>query len=264
MADNQQGSNNGNPANNQQGFTDAQRQELRNLIVEGIAAANAAQPQPERSYQYERGPGNRRRRNRPNPDDPDYPDNLSDEGSADAYRGREDRHFRPEEVGFFNPHLDSKDYGSGDIVDVSGKTYFRDVHLFIDSFKDVARTKAEGVVRRNLNKCLRGVAQDWYIGQLSEIERDHIREGPGVERWEKRLFERFKRTQSSALKALESERYTIQDARNNRETSGFVLNVIRHAKDAGMDSTSAQLTWAWNRLDPSLRIHTTPYELRNG
>lgn len=64
-----------------------------------------------------------------------------------------------------------------------------------------------------------------------------------MERWEEMLFRRFKRTQSNAMKALETERYTIQDVRNNHEPSGFVLNVIRHAKDAGMADTSAQLTW---------------------
>lgn len=63
MADNGQnslsgGNINGNLPNNQQGFTDTQRQELQTPIIEGIAAAR---PRPEqRPYQYERGPGNQR------------------------------------------------------------------------------------------------------------------------------------------------------------------------------------------------------------
>ena len=81
-----------------------------------------------------------------------------------------DSRLRPEEVGFFNPHLDTKDYDTG------GTTYFRAVHFSINSFKDVARSSS-----RNLNKRLRGIAQDWYIGQLSSIEREYIREGHGVE-----------------------------------------------------------------------------------
>ena len=149
----------------------------------------------------------------------------------------------PEEVGFFDPQLEVKDKeDAGDVVNFGSKTYFRNVHLFIDAFKDVARTKARGVVRKNLNKCLRGIAQEWYIGELTAVEREWIKEGHFVERWEERLYQRFKKTQSSAFKSLEEESYSISDARNNRETSGFITSVIRHAKDAGITTISAQLT----------------------
>ncbi len=42
---------------------------------------------------------------------------------------------------------------------------------------DLEQRKSSGLVRRNLNKCLR----EWYIGQLTEIEREYINEGHGVD-----------------------------------------------------------------------------------
>lgn len=48
-----------------------------------------------------------------------------------------------------------------------GKTYYRSIHLFIDAFKDVDDSKEEGIVRKNLNKCLQEAAQEWYIKQLT-------------------------------------------------------------------------------------------------
>lgn len=248
MADN---SNNNNSVvfNSQQGFTKTQWQKLQALIVEEIAAAQSAQS--EHSYQYEQELRDCHCQNWSNSDN-NKSNNSSDEKSADTYYDRDDKCFHSEEVGFFNPHLDSKNYRTEDIIDVSEKTYFWDVHLFIDLFKDVTHIKAEGVVCQNLNKCLQGVAQNWYIDQLSEIEQDHVCEEPEIEHWEKWLFKQFKCTQSSALKALKLKRYTIQDTQNNCKTSDFVLNVIQHTKDAGMNSTSAQLIWAWNCLNSSL------------
>ena len=96
-------------------------------------------------------------RHDPDPNDP----NDSDKPASDLLnmfcRHHNDDNntcFQPEEVGFFNYQLDTKDYGSGDIIDAGGKIYFCNVHLFIDFFKNVARTKADGVIHRNLNKCL--------------------------------------------------------------------------------------------------------------
>lgn len=132
-------------------LSEAQMQMLRGMIAqakedgraEGCAEASVprrpAADLPRRPDQGPRYPDRRdlprRRRYDPDPDDPDDPD----EPASDASRGRRnddnDTRFRPEEVGFFNPHLDTKDYGPGDIVDAGGKTYFRDVHLFIDFFR---------------------------------------------------------------------------------------------------------------------------------
>ena len=167
---------------------------------------------------------------------------------------KDDTRFNPEELGFFDPQLETNEkLMEGDIVNVGSKTYYRNVHMFVDAFKDLEQCKSSGLVRRNLNKCLRGVAQEWYIGQLTDMEREYIKEGHGVDRWKRMLLRRFKKTQSSALKALEAESYSLSDIRSGRHTSSYVTTVIRAARDAGLEEVSAQLTWAWNKIDPDLR-----------
>ena len=98
--------------------------------------------------------------------------------------------------------------------------------MFVDAFKDLEQCKSSGLVRRNLNKCLCSVAQEWYIGQLTEIEREYIKDGHGVDRWERMLLRRFKKTQSFALKAFEAESYSLADVRSRRHTSSYVTTVI--------------------------------------
>ena len=167
---------------------------------------------------------------------------------------RNDSRFNPEELGIFDPQLEANEkLMEGDIVNVGSKTYYRNVHMVVDAFRDLEQCKKSGLVRRNLNKCLRGVAQEWHIGQLTEMEREYIKEGHGVDRWERMLLRRFKKTQSSALKTLEAESYSLADVRSGRHTPSYVTTVIRAARDAGLGEVSAQLTWAWNKIDPDLR-----------
>ena len=160
--------------------------------------------------------------------------------------------FHSEEVNFFNSHLDIKNYSINNIVDIDSKIYFQDVHLFIDSFKNIAHIKAEKVVHQNLNKCLQNIVQDWYIDQLSFIEREYIWKEQDMKHWKEMLFQQFKHTQSNMMKMLETEWYIIQNMQNNHELFRFVLNVIHHIKNTDMMETSAQLMWMWNHLNVSL------------
>ena len=181
------------------------------------------------------------------PDNPDKSDKSASDISDVSWRQlNEDNQFCLKEIGFFNPHLDTKNYSPDDIVDVDEKIYFCDVHLFINFFKNVTHTKADSVVCWNLNKCLCDIVQNWYIGQLSAIECEYIWEGHGVEHWEEMLFQWFKHTQLNAMKMLKTECYIIQNVQNNHEPLGFVFNVICHAKNTNMTNTSTQLMWVWN------------------
>lgn len=47
-----------------------------------------------------------------------------------------------------------KDYEAENIINISEKTYFCNIHLFIDFFKDMISIKTDDVIQQNLNKCL--------------------------------------------------------------------------------------------------------------
>lgn len=48
----------------------------------------------------------------------------------------------------------------GDIVNVGSKTYYRNVQMFVDAFKDLEQCKSLGLICQNLNKCFCDVAQE--------------------------------------------------------------------------------------------------------
>lgn len=77
--------------------------------------------------------------------------------------------FRPEDIGYFNPHVDEA-YGKGDIVQLGKDVYYCDVHLFLGQAKSAAMAKGFYPIRTSLHNCLQGSAQQWYAAELSDLQ----------------------------------------------------------------------------------------------
>ena len=59
--------------------------------------------------------------------------------------------FNLDDVGFFDLFYDSKSVDTAPAIEHTGKsTFFRDIHVFIDRVKNIARAKGEELVRQNL------------------------------------------------------------------------------------------------------------------
>ena len=126
-----------------QGFSEAQRAELRTLMAEFHAAGATGPPGPSGSQGQSHVAGN--------------------EGSE---------RFNSDNVGYFDPFYESKLLDTAPAIEHTGKsTFFRDIHVFIDRVKDVARAKGDELLRQNLQICLRGTALAWYTTELTENDK---------------------------------------------------------------------------------------------
>ena len=160
--------------------------------------------------------------------------------------------FRPEDIGYFDPHLDDA-YGKGDFVQLGKDVYYCDVHLFLGQAKAAAMVKGTHLIRISLHICLRGSAQQWYVAELSDLQRDGLHGGLGIENWVDTLMARFKQSEQAALDALLALRFTLDDLRNDRiSLTAYVQAMVRNGRNAGLP-TSNQLSLAWNKLDPELQ-----------
>ncbi|SMY25217.1 unnamed protein product [Zymoseptoria tritici ST99CH_1A5] len=81
--------------------------------------------------------------------------------------------FRPDSIGFFDPHLDEDTYGKGPSVHYKGSTYFRDVFAFTGRLAITIETSqySAETLRLCINRCLMGRAQDWFNWNLTEAHR---------------------------------------------------------------------------------------------
>jgi hypothetical protein len=84
----------------------------------------------------------------------------------------------------------------------------------------------------------------------------------GVDLWAKYLVDRFKDSVPKAMKKLQKEVYTQEDARKGRDVRAYVAMVMRHAKAAEMEKPHQQLSLVYNNLDPELRCQVTARDER--
>lgn len=147
---------------------------------------------------------------------------------------------------------DSKSAVTGNAVEHAGKdTYFRDVHLFIERIKDIAVVKDTSLVRQTLYTCLRGVALEWYTAVLTEDQKRLIKLGDSVDKWARILLKRWKELPSTAMSVITKERYSMDDARREREPFGYASILIRDAKSTDMTTElSTCFCTATNGLSP--------------
>ena len=161
--------------------------------------------------------------------------------------------FKADEIALFDPYLDEKEYGSAPVVDRNGKIYCRSVHAFTEAIHNATYATDPRVIRTHLHLCLRGIAQAWYLSQLTESQRDRLRGGHGVERWTKALLDKWRQPPRAAWTAINAAHYGPEEIKAGKQPAEFVLSLCQSLKDAGVTDEESQLGQIWSRLDDRLQ-----------
>ena len=179
---------------------------------------------------------------------------LGDRGLAgnDGVGGVGNGALKADDVGFFDPFYEDSSNSNTTVVNAGRHVFYRDVYAFIDRLKDLINLKEEDKVREVLPTYFRGSAQIWHSTELTELKKRGLR-NTSVSNWGDTLVEQFKERTSVALRHLQAEHYTINNARQGRTPRSFMQNMLRHTKAAHIDSIYNQLTLAWNNLAVELR-----------
>ena len=216
---------------------------IREAVDAGIRAYQQSNPAPAPGAPGPAGP--------PGPPGPP--------GQDAAGNGSSSPRFQASDIGFFDPFYDGKSSDTAPGMEHAGKdTYFRDVTVFIDRIKDVARVKGPELVRNNLQICLRGEALEWYTSQLTDNEKRLMTYGNDVEEWSRALLERFGPTKASGMAIIVKERYSLGDAMRHREPREYAMAIIRAAKVAKLGDVHNQLDIIWNGLDVEFQSDIDP------
>ena len=166
---------------------------------------------------------------------------------------QEPREWRAEDIGYFDPdYEDSNSNYSNAMVSTGKHTFYKDVYTFVDRLRDMAKLRGPDKVRTVLPECLRGTALVWHSAELSEMEKDLLRDA-SLDNWFGAMIRRFKERTPLALQHLQTERYTMTDARTGKNPRVYAQEIFRHAKAAEMSSVYNQLSIAWNNLDVEFR-----------
>ena len=160
---------------------------------------------------------------------------------------------RAEDLGFFDPDYESEHNES--IVSSGRHVYYRDMFVWIDHLKDLVKNHGDTAVRPMITQAFRGGALIWYSTELSELEKDLLREAT-MDRWYQALTRRFREKGPEAQEALDHCSYSLQDAKNGRTPRSYVQDIIRHAKATQLPLYN-QLLLAYTKMHFKFRVHLT-------
>ena len=155
--------------------------------------------------------------------------------------------FKVHEIGFFHPGLAvSKELPQGPFVTSGKDVYYRDVYMFVQQLRRVARSKS---VEGHLHLCLRGTAITWFSAMKSSIQ-DAMNDDLTL--FCDRLISKYKLSHSRAFDLLHAEHYSMNDAKNLRPADDYIQTMLLHGQQCDQ-SAAAVLTLAWKNLDRDLQ-----------
>ena len=192
----------------------------------------------------------------PGPPGPQGPAGIP--GAAMQVGPHLDQRWRIEEFGLFEPDLAVDDkYPPGDLITAGKDTIFRNVDAFCERIKDMAKLRGLELVRDNLHMCLRGAAVRWWTFEVSELDKQAIRQDRSndLQQWTGRLTTRFRPPLSQAMRDNQSLTFQVADVRNGNRVLNYFQTKVLRAKASGFETIHQQLMQVYMGLDVVLRLN---------
>ncbi len=161
-------------------------------------------------------------------------------------------------LGYFDPHLDDKAHDAGEVVSVGKDVYYRDVVMFTQRIQNLVTFRGATLFKANIATSLRGSALESYTSELNDQERERLYRDSGVDCWINTFSRRFKVPTNVVSGFLTSESYSLHNARQRRPPPQYVRAIIRHGIDCKIVDAANQLSFAYQKLAPELRLFISP------
>ena len=158
--------------------------------------------------------------------------------------------FRARDVGYFEPNPDVP------AIDVKeNHNVYHNVYSFTNRLRVKVDSMDAALLRQNLDSCLLGSVEQWYINELSHVFRVGLRNDQnGVKEWCDALETRFRDSPGRSLSIVEAIRYTVKDVRARKDPADYVTSILTHSKNAGLAIIEAsQVLLAYEHMDGELR-----------
>lgn len=161
------------------------------------------------------------------------------------------------EVGYFDPDLTEANH----IRYVKGVMYFSHVLAFVNNIRAISVFMREDIVGTNLHACLRGLAREWFISELSHTDRLSLRDLSLEDGWFKRLLDRFTPSEFTALAEVHGNVHLFEECPSYPNPISWSHSVLRRLQcDAKYTRATKheQLVTLYGLLDPSLHRRLAP------
>ncbi len=155
-----------------------------------------------------------------------------------------------DEIEFFDSNVDDVD----SIINAKRHVFYKNIYAFVNRLKNMINIREENKLRTILSQCFRNAALIWHFIELSDVKKDLLRQ-INLIFWYQVMINRFKKFTSLILFVLQNFKYTLSDARTEKEFRFFAQQIFRSIKTVNMNSIHNQLTIVWNNLDWQFRAN---------
>ena len=158
-----------------------------------------------------------------------------------------------EDIDYFD--LDYEDARNAFIVISNRHVFYKNVYVFVNKLKNLTKLLMIDVVervRQLIFFCFRDEAFIWYFIELNDVVRDMLRD-VSLNHWYAFLIKRFKKRISVTLQAMQTKKYIMTNARNDRILKIYVQKILRHVKATKFQFIYNQLMMIWNNLNINFR-----------
>ena len=139
------------------------------------------------------------------------------------------------EMRFFDPTTDELRF----VINLEKHVFYKNVYVFVNRLKNMTSLRDENKLKIIISQCLRRTALIWHFIELFDIEKDIYKE-MSVDNWCTVLVKRFKEKTSTTLINIQSTKYILEDAREQKNSRVFAQNIFRHVKVVEMTSIYSQ------------------------
>ena len=162
------------------------------------------------------------------------------------------------DLGYFDPYLDIKAHGLGEVVSIRKDTYYENAVLFVQKVQNLVTLKGATTVKANMGTLLFAYVLEWYTSEVSDFDHDEWNNELGIKSWINTLSQQFKIPTIVALGLLTDETYSLEDAWRRRPPAQYVQAIIRNGIRCNITEVINQLSFAYRGLSPKLRVFVAP------
>ena len=160
------------------------------------------------------------------------------------------KNWSTKDIEFFDSAIEETE----SIVNIDKHVFYRNIYTFIDKLKNMITIKDDIKLKTVISQCLRESVLIWHSIELTNFEKKMLRE-TSLSMWYNVMIKRFKEQTSVALISMQITKYTLDDAKQLKDSKMFAQNLFKFAKAANLTSIHNQLTIVWNNLTWQFKQH---------
>jgi hypothetical protein len=120
------------------------------------------------------------------------------------------------EIEFFDSNVDEDD----SIINIDRHVFYKNIYVFVDRLKNMIIIRDDDKLRTILSQCFRDASLIWHFIELFDMKKNFLRQ-INLTSWYQTLINRFKKRISIALSSLQNNRYTLTDAKAEKDSRIF-------------------------------------------